>query len=128
MTESTTTRVYEDIEGLFRIQVPGDWLADSSGELGVRVAFACPEAYQGFQANVNVGVNYLPPLTQDEFLTLSRLQLKQLSRAASLPVDEAADQRPGSHVFEWIRENGVGSYVGCAFPPRNETRPHVLGA
>ena len=95
-------RTYTDVESLFELEVPADWLADTSGQVGTRVAFISPNTETGFQANVNVVVNHIPPLTNDEFLTLSRLQLKQMARLAKLPVDEPCGERPGTHVFEWV--------------------------
>jgi hypothetical protein len=98
-------RHYTDPEDLFRLEIPADWLAQYGDQGGLRVVFLSPEVVQGFQANVNVVVNHVPPLTLDEFLILSRLQLKQLSGQSTLPVDQPAGDRPNghskAHVFEW---------------------------
>ena len=100
MSHSQTIRPYTDIKNLFELQVPSDWLADTSGQMGTRVAFLSPDVEAGFQANVNVVVSHLSPLTREEFLAFSRLQLKQLSGEAKLPVDESCDDQLGtnSHV------------------------------
>jgi len=94
-------RIYTDVESLFELQVPSDWLANTSGQTGTRIAIISPKVVNGFQANVNVVLNHVPPLTDDEFLTLSRLQLKQLAGQATLPVDGPSVECPGAHVFEW---------------------------
>lgn len=97
-------QTYTDPQELFELQVPVDWLQDASGQMGTRVVFMSPQIDSGFKANVNVMINQIAPLTRDEFLILSRLQLKMASGAAKLPIDQAAEQPPGTHVFEWINK------------------------
>lgn len=100
-------RPYSDIEQLFDLSVPFDWLTDASEEMGLRVAFFSPDATEtphDFRANVNVVVQHVPPLNQAEYLTLTRLQLKQVSRKASLPKDESVGET-GSHIFEWVNNH-----------------------
>lgn len=94
-------RIYCDVEQQFGVRIPLHWLADTSGRAGTRVAFVSPESVMGFQANVNVIAQYVPPLTRDEYLTLSRLQLKLAARATELPVDEPDQKSSVFHVFEW---------------------------
>lgn len=96
-------QLYSDPEKLFHLKIPSDWLAETANRFGVRIAFLSTEAAQGFHANVNVIVNEVPPLTTEEFLTLSRLQLKQLSGLVTLPVDKqiAHPNSAQAHLFEW---------------------------
>lgn len=94
-------RTYTDFEGLFDLRIPFNWLADASGRVGTRVAFVAPEPILGFQANVNVIAQFMPPLTRDEFLTLSRLQHKASACTPALLIDEPAQNPLESHVFEW---------------------------
>jgi len=95
-----TTRIYPDPEGQFKVEVPNEWLLDASGQAGVRVAFVSPHQQSEFRANVNVVVQHVPPLTKEEYVLLTRLQLKQLSQQASLNRDELLDS--GAYVFDWI--------------------------
>ncbi|QDU94345.1 hypothetical protein [Lignipirellula cremea] len=86
-------RRFEDPEKLYQLSISSDWLADTSGRSGARVAFGAPDAVMGFQANVNVVMQHVPPLTQEEFLTLSRLQLKVASRGQWGPPKLYQDRR-----------------------------------
>jgi hypothetical protein len=92
----------EGTNGTFSLHVPPAWSADRSGREGSSVVLFSPTVEDGFRANVNVVVQDLAPLTQDEYLTLSRLQFKKLSNTASLPVDEPSQRFPGGYVFEWV--------------------------
>jgi hypothetical protein len=60
-----------------------------------------PEVDDNFRANVNVIVQELAPWTPEEYVTISRLQLKKLSNLAALPVDGPAPRLPGSWLLEW---------------------------
>ena len=94
------SRVYPDPEGLFQVEVPNTWLADTSGQGGLRVAFLSPEEEADFRPSVNVVTQHVPPLTIEEYVQLARLQLKQLSQSESLLRDNLADS--GAQVFDWI--------------------------
>ena len=91
-----------DRTALFSLPVPSGWSADRSGREGSSVVIFSPTVEDNFRANVNVVVQDLAPLAQEEYLTLSRLQLRKLSNMATLPVDEPFQRLPGGHVFEWV--------------------------
>ena len=97
--------LYVDPERLFSLLVPAAWQVDASGQQGSRVALLHPTPEDGFRANVNVVVNLNPHLSPVEFLTLSRLQIKQVTGLAKLGIDEPA-ARPNSHLLEWSAQAG----------------------
>jgi hypothetical protein len=97
-------RVYVDQESLFSLHVPKGWLVDTSGQQGSRVILLHPMIENDFRVNVNVVVNAMGGLTIEEYLTLSRLQIKQLTGARQLAVDELARRPEGAHLLEWIVE------------------------
>jgi hypothetical protein len=100
------SRLYIDPETLFALQVPADWLIDTSGQQGTKVVLLSPTAEATFRANVNVSVQLLRGLTPEEFLTLSRLQLKQLTGRPRADRDEPAARPAGAHLLEWRTEVG----------------------
>jgi hypothetical protein len=99
-------RTHRDQHGLFSLTVPQGWLLDASGQHGSRAVLLHPAAEEGFQANVNVVVCPNPHLSPDEFLTFTRLQLKQLTGLERLDVDKLAGRRDGGHVLEWAAQAG----------------------
>jgi hypothetical protein len=98
---SIEKRRFVDKETLFSLDVPDGWLIDTSGQRGSKVLLLDPQSEDKFRANVNVVVQNLDPLTAEEFLTLSRLQLKQLSGRSELDLDAPAEQPRGGRVFEY---------------------------
>ena len=102
MNPSTTNspRVYVDPQELFSLHVPEGWLVDSSGQQNTRVILLHPTTEANFRVNVNVTVQELRALTPDEFLTMSRLQLKQLTGSPRAERDEPAERRGGGHRLE----------------------------
>jgi hypothetical protein len=86
----------------YSLPVPPGWFADRSGREGSSVVLFSPTVEDNFRANVNVVIQDLAPLTQDKYLTLSRLQLRKLSNMPTLPVDEPSQRFSGGHVFEWV--------------------------
>jgi hypothetical protein len=102
MLDEQLSQSFADPAAPFSLHVPPGWTADRSGREGSSVALFSPTVEDNFRANVNVVVQNLAPLTQEEYLTLSRLQLRKLSNTASLPVDESWHRLPGGHVFEWV--------------------------
>jgi len=98
---STEKRRFVDKDTLFSIDVPDGWLVDTSGQRGSKVILLNPQTENNFRANVNVVVQALDPLTAEEFLTLSRLQLKQFSGQSELDLDAPAERPRGGHVFEY---------------------------
>jgi len=97
-------RVFVDPDTGFSVKIPKGWLVDTSGQRGSKVILYHPTAEEGFRANINVLVHDLAPLTPEEYLTLSRLQLKQLTGFAQLPTDASATDRPDAHIFEWMTD------------------------
>ena len=98
---SIEKRRFVDKETLFCLDVPDGWLVDTSGQRGSKVLLLNPQVEGNFRTNVNVIVQDFAPLTAEEFLTLSRLQLKQLSGRSELDLDAPAEQPRGGHVFEY---------------------------
>ncbi|MBI1916063.1 MAG: hypothetical protein HYS12_15220 [Planctomycetes bacterium] len=98
---ATKPRAYFDPDTLFSLAVPPGWLVDTSGQQGSKVTFFCPEVEDNFRTNVTVVVQPLAPLTPEEFVTLSRLQIKQLSGNSRLAVDQEEDRPAGARTFEW---------------------------
>jgi hypothetical protein len=100
-------RVFIDPALGFRVGIPKGWLVDTSGQQGTKVILYQPDADQNFRANVNVVLQDLGPLCPDEYLMLSRLQLKQLTGFPRLPTDAPADSRVNAHVFEWMTDRAT---------------------
>ncbi len=101
MTHEQTPKIFVDPDEGFSLHVPEAWMVDTSGQQGSRVVLYGPTVEDTFRANVNVVVQDLAPLSPDEFVSLSRLQLKKLSNMATLPVDEPSPRLAGGHVLEW---------------------------
>ena len=95
------SRNFPDPEGLFNVEVPSNWLAETGGQRGLRVSFVSP-VESAFRPNVNIGIEHVPPLTQEECILLNRLQLKRLSLSEELDRDELLDS--GVHIFEWVNQ------------------------
>lgn len=93
---------YVDPAGQFAVTAPPGWWVDTSGAQGSRVIFFCPAADPGFQPNLNVLLQPLGGLTPDEYLTMTRLQLKQMAGPDRLWADQARPGPPPGHVFEWL--------------------------
>ncbi len=89
---------YTDSESGFAVGVPGGWRMDTSGLLGSRLVLFAPEAPGDFQPNVNVTLQDLGGISRDEFLTVTRIQLKQFAGSPRL---EADTPTADGHVFEW---------------------------
>ena len=94
-------RTYLDPEDLFKVEVPRDWqLVETSRESDFRVVFyAPPDQTSDFRSNCSVLLVDVPNLTNEEYVIMNRLQLKQLSGGETLDRDESLDT---AHVFEWI--------------------------
>ena len=95
-----TSRSYVDPQLLFSLEVPADWLIDNTGQQGSRVVMFAPNSEANFRTNINVVVQDLEPLTEEEFLTFGRLQLKQISGSRALDRDEPAKGPGAPHLFE----------------------------
>jgi hypothetical protein len=94
-------RQFVDPDTLFGIDVPRGWFVDSSGQMESRVILLHPQVKENFRTNINVIVPPLGHLTQQEFLTLTRLQIKQISEF-QLVADRPASELPGAHLLEWV--------------------------
>lgn len=101
VTNMQQPNVFMDPAEHFSLRVPEGWSADTSGQQGESVVLFGPTVDDDFRANVNVIVQEIAPWTPEEYVTLSRLQLKKLSNLATLPVDEPAPRLPGGWVLEW---------------------------
>jgi len=101
---ATGHREYVDPEHRFTIRIPNGWLLDTSGQHDTTLIFFHPDIESGFRANVNVAVNDTAPLTNDEYVTLSRLELKRLTGFVMLPVDQPAPGNEAGHIFEWASD------------------------
>lgn len=104
-SEGVSPRRYIDPDTLFTIDVPNGWLVDSSGQMGSSVILFHPQVEHNFRTTINVVVHQLGALTPEEFLTLTRLQLKQLPEF-TLQVDDSISQPPGARLLEWAAEPG----------------------
>lgn len=100
-------RVFVDPDIGFSLKIPKGWLVDTSGQRGSKVILYHPDVEEDFRANINVLIHELGPLTADEYLTLSRLQVKQLTGFAQLPTDAASTDRPDTHIFEWMTDRAT---------------------
>ncbi|MCE9544178.1 MAG: hypothetical protein K8T25_01445 [Planctomycetia bacterium] len=101
MSEEQKPWTFVEPEGRFSFRVPQGWAIDPSGQRGARIIVFAPDVDENFRANVNIVLQSLSPLTRDEYLTASRLQIRKMNNLATLPVDEPAPHFPGWHVLEW---------------------------
>ncbi len=102
------TRRYVDSETLFSLHVPPGWLVDTSGQQGARVLLLSPTLEANFRPTLNVLVQDLRCLTKQEFLTLTRLQLKLFTGQPRPDRDEQFPGLPGAQVLEWTASlNGM---------------------
>src|ERR1019366_7966069 len=99
--QTSSSRVFVDPQTLFSLRVPENWLIDTSGQQGTKVILLHPSTDTPFRTNVNVTVPALHNLTAEEFLTLARLQLKQLTGLPRPERDEPACRPAGGHELEW---------------------------
>ena len=98
--------VHTDPEFRFSITFPSRWVRDTSGQQGTRVILFHPFATTGFRTNINVIVQQIGVMTPDDFLTLSRLQMKGISAHPLMDVDQPTATLAGAHFFEVARPNG----------------------
>jgi hypothetical protein len=105
-------QVFVDRDGSFSLSAPPQWVIDTRGQAGTAVVVHERANASSFAANVNVIVQQLRGLSSDEFLTLSRLQLKHLTGQPRLQVDAPAAHSPGGHLFEWSAPFGAGMLHG----------------
>jgi hypothetical protein len=92
---------YADAESGFAVGVPGGWRIDTNGLMGSRLLLFAPNAAPDFQPNVNVTMQDLAGVTPEDFLTVTRIQLKQFAGTPNLDVDAPTGDAFGGHVFEW---------------------------
>lgn len=97
-----TSVEYMDVSGFFSLTVPADWLAETAGQPSGNVIFLLPKMMGSFRANLNISVQPLAPLSREEFITLSRLQLKHFSGNCGLSRDESLCGLEPAHLFEWV--------------------------
>jgi hypothetical protein len=93
--------LYTDAESRFSIHVPVGWLVDYGGLQGTRVLLYAPGASGAFRANINVIVHSLGVMTDEEYLALSRLQMKQMSGCREPDVDMPAPHGQSGRIIEW---------------------------
>jgi hypothetical protein len=99
-------RVYVDWQTLFSLEIPTGWFADTSKQQGTSVVLLHPSIEQEFRPNVNVMVHRKGALTLQEYLTLSRLQIKHLTDGINPSVDAAVAEPLSGHSLEWCAEFG----------------------
>src|SRR5438477_12601429 len=92
--------MFTDSDLHFSIDSSKGWVPDSPGQQGTRVILFKLPATSAFRANINVTVHDLGGMTPSEFLTFSRLQIKQMSGHPKLDIDQPATQPAGAHAFE----------------------------
>jgi hypothetical protein len=98
---------YADADSGFIVGVPAGWRLDSTGVMGSRLVMFAPSAPGDFQANVNITLQDLASVTADEFVTVTRIQLKQFAGSPSLDVDEPRGEAGAGHVFAWTTHRGA---------------------
>jgi len=79
---------------------------ESGGLRGTRVFLYAPRLSGGFQANINVMVHSLGVMTEEEYLALSRLQMKQMSGRSEPDVDMPAPHGHSGRIVEWHAHMG----------------------
>ncbi len=103
---------YADADTGFVIGVPVGWRVDNTGLMGSRLVILAPVPPGEFQANVNVTTQDLVGITPDEFITVTRIQLKQFAGSPQLDVDEPAAPPASGHVFAWTTHRGGAAVHG----------------
>lgn len=92
---------YTDAEFGFSISIPSGCLTDTTGPQGTRLIVHFPGDSYGFRANVNVMVQQLGAMSPEEYVILSRFQIKQISGRAGMDVDQPLCLHQNGHLFEW---------------------------
>ena len=93
--------------GRFSLKFPVAWQVQAAqGENSVLIVVA-QTSDGGFRANINALVHLNNCLTMDEYLTMSRLQVFQLSGSRRLAHDQPARNIRNGHVFEWSAKLGA---------------------
>lgn len=101
----------DDVAG-FSVGVPAGWQVDNTGLVGSRLVLFAPSAPGDFQPNVNVTAQDLHGVTPDEFVTVTRIQLKQFAGSPHLDVDAPAGDPATGHVFAWTAQRAAGPLRG----------------
>ena len=95
-------RQYAHPAGIFTLLVPTGWAVQDAGAPGTEVVLYAPRIeYGGFRPNINVVLQELRGLSAEEFLTLTRLQLKQATGQPRPQRDEPFPAVPGARLLEW---------------------------
>ena len=95
-------RRYAHPAGLFTLLIPTGWSVNDAGGPGTEVILFSPcIGYGGFRPNINVVVQDLRGLTPEEFLTLTRLHLKQMTSQQQPQRDEPFPAVPSARLLEW---------------------------
>src|SRR5262245_54550403 len=89
-----------DNGALLLIRPPEGWLM-APPQAPARLLLLDATAPGPFRANINVVVQNLGQMTPEEWLTLTRLQLKSMGEKVTIERDEALGKRPGGHLFEY---------------------------
>jgi hypothetical protein len=100
-----------DNGALLLIRPPEGWLM-SPPQAPARLLLIDAAAPGPFRANINVVVQNLGQMTPEEWLTLTRLQLKSMGEKVTIERDEALGKRPGGHIFDYTAQFGPVS-VRC---------------
>ena len=104
-TQQAPIAVPCDAGTMLLLEPPPGWLM-SPVQLPARVGLIDPNAQGPFWPNINVVVQDLGKMTVDEFVTLTRLQLKALGDAAVVQRDESIGPESAGHRFDFISYSG----------------------
>jgi hypothetical protein len=94
-----------DNGALLLIEPPEGWLM-SPPQPPARLLLLDPTAPGPFRPNINVVQQKLGRMTPEEWLTLTRLQLKSMGEHVRVERDETLGKQGGGHLFEYTAQVG----------------------
>ena len=94
-----------DNGALLMIRPPEGWLM-SPPQPPARLLLLDPAAPGPFRPSINVVVQKLGQLTPEEWLTLTRLQLKSMGEHVTIERDEELGKQSGGHLLEYTAQIG----------------------
>jgi hypothetical protein len=90
---------------LLLIEPPEGWLMSPPAP-PARLSLLDPRAPAPLRPNLNVVAQDLGKMTPEEYLTLTRLQLKGMGANAAVERDEPLGRGSGGHLFEYVANLG----------------------